>query len=245
MRPLVILTADHECAATLRGFFERDGFHHSLGCGPIQRNGVAFDPEADILVHRNCDPGIWTDAHTMLLPVCKSYERALVILDHAFDGAPAPENLVVDIENLIVGKAKWERHRFEVILIRPELEAWIWQRNPHVAEAFGFPGSHTELWTLLGSQSLVCDKRTRKHAFSSVDIVSGQEPAWPMEKLKPENPKGVVEALSRLCASGPASGIFNEIAYKVSVTRCVDESYHKFRDALRLWFPVAEAVAAE
>jgi hypothetical protein len=233
----LILTADNECAATVRGFFERENFHRALGCGPIRWAGTTFDPEKDVLVHPGHDPGVWSNPQLVLLSERKAYDKALIILDAAWSGAPRPERLVADIERLAHSKAKWERDRFEVILIQPELESWIWQRNIHVAEAFDFSGPATELWELLALQSLALEKRTKKHHFVPADTASGQPPAWARSESKPKNPKGVVEALSSYCGSGPPSGIFNEISSKVSVTRCEDEAFRKLRDTLRLWFP--------
>ena len=237
MKPLLILTADKECAATVRGFFERDNFHRSLGCGPIRLGESSFDPEKDVLVHPGHDPGVWKDPQLILLPERKAYDKALVILDAEWSGAPQPQRLVADIEKLAHSQGKWERNRFEVILIQPELEAWIWQRNIHVAEAFEFPGRDSELWEHLALQSLALDKRTRKHYFVPADTASGQPPAWPTTERKPKNPKGVAEALTSYCRSGPPSGIFNEIGSKVSVAHCEDEAFKKLREALRRWFP--------
>jgi hypothetical protein len=237
MKPLLILTADKECAATVRGFFEREHFHRALGCGPIQLGESTFDPEKDVLVHPGHDPGVWKDCQQILLTERKAYDKALIILDAAWSGAPRPERLVADIEKLAHRQGKWERDRFEVILIQPELEAWIWQRNIHVAEAFDFPGPEGELWELLALQSLALDKRTKKHYFVPADELAGRAPAWAPAETKPQNPKGVVEALSDYCRSGPASGIFNEISSKVSVARCQDGAFAKLRAALGRWFP--------
>lgn len=237
MKPLLILTADNECAATLRGFFERREFHNSLGCGPIRFGQTTFDCEKDIFVHPGHDPGVWKDPHLVLLPERKSYDKALLILDAAWGGAPEDGQIVSDIEHLAQAQGKWQRERFEVILIKPELEAWIWQRNIHISDAFEFPASSRELWEFLNLQSLALDKRSKKHYFVPVDELSHQFPAWARNEPKPSNPKGVVEALSRHCRSGPASGVFNEIANKVSVTACEDRAFHKLSDALRRWFP--------
>jgi len=237
MKPLLLLLADGECASTLKGFFGRDQFHLSLGCGPIRLDDDVFDPERDIRVHPACDPGVWSDPHTILFAERHNYEKCLVILDEAWEGAPAPEKIISDIEGLVVSQAKWARDRFEVILIRPELEAWIWQRNTHVVEAFGFTGTDAQLWTLLEQQSLALEAGKKKHRFVPANTLGGFPPAWPRRNPKPENPKGLVEALSRHCQSGPASGIFNEISSSISVRRCVDPAFEKFRAALRLWFP--------
>ena len=237
MNPLLFLLADSECNSTLRGFFGRDKFHRSLGCGPIQRSGVSFDPEKDIRVHPERDPGVWKDPQTILFAERHSYEKCLIILDEAWEGAPPPERIVADVERLVVNEAKWDRGRFEVILIRPELEVWIWQRNPHVVEAFGYTGTDEQLWAFLEQQSLRLDSDKRRHRFLPANALAGLPPAWPRKDPKPENPKGLVEALSWQCQSGPASGVFNEIGSTISVRGCVDPAFRKLRRTLQEWFP--------
>ena len=237
MKPLLLFVADSECAGTLRGFFERPKFHTSLGCGPIEVDGVVFNPEQDIRVHPGHDPGMWTDPHTVLQAEHKNFQHAFIILDAAWDGAPPAEQIVSDIEGLVQARASWERSRFEVILIQPELEAWIWQRNPHVAEAFEFTGCDAELWTFLASQALRLDKERKKHRFVPANPLAQLPPAWPTNQAKPENPKGLVEALAHLCQSGPTSGIFNEISSTISVRGCKDLAFLRLRDTLRRWFP--------
>ena len=88
MKPLLIFVADSECAGTLRGFFERQNFHTSLGCGPIELDGVAFNSEQDIRVHPEHDPGMYTDPHTVLQAERKNFQYALLILDEAWEGSP-------------------------------------------------------------------------------------------------------------------------------------------------------------
>ena len=243
MKPLLLLLADSECASTLKGFFGRREFHGSLGCGPIRLAGVSFDREKDIRVHPAHDPGVWKDPQTILFAERKTYEKCLVILDEAWEGAPAPEKIIADIDALDVKEAKWERHRFEVILIRPELEAWIWQRNTHVVEAFGFTGTDAQLWMMLEQKSLALDPGKKKHHFTRANALAGFPPAWPQNQPKPKNPKGLVEALSRECQSGPASGVFNEISSTISVRGCVDPAFKRLRDTLRAWFPAQGGAA--
>ena len=238
LKPLLLLLADSECASTLRGFFGRDKFHKSLGCGPITLNGAIFDSENDIRVHPGHDPGVWKDPQAILFSERRNYEKCLLILDEAWEGAPKPAKIIADIEGLVLSEAKWERDRFEVILIRPELEAWIWQRNPHVAEAFEYKGTDTQLWTFLAGQSLRLDSKNKRHRFVVANPNGGFPPVWPQGQPKPQNPKGLVEALSYHCQSGPASGMFNEISSKVSVSGCVDTAFLKLRDTLRKWFPL-------
>ena len=237
MKPLLIFAADSECAATLRGFFERRKFHTSLGCGPIELDGIAFNPEQDIRVHPEHDPGMYTDPHTVLQAERKSFQYALLILDEAWEGSPPAAKILSDIEGLVQTRAYWDRPRFEVILIQPELEAWIWQRNPNVAEAFEFSGGDAELWRFLAAQALRLDKDKKKHRFIPANPLAQLSPAWSANKPKPENPKGLAEALSHHCQSGPASGIFNEISSTISVKGCKDLAFLRLRDTLRRWFP--------
>ena len=243
MKPLLLLLADSECASTLRGFFGRQKFHLSLGCSELKLGDVRFDPEKDIRVHPAHDPGVWKDPQTILYAERNNYEKCLVILDEAWEGAPAPDKIIQDIEGLVVSEAKWARDRFEVILIRPELEAWIWQRNTHVVEAFGFNGTDKQLWAMLEQKSLTLEPGKKKHRFASANALAGFPPAWPKNEPKPKNPKGLVEALTHECQSGPVSGVFNEISSMISLRGCVDPAFKRLRDTLRAWFPPEGGVA--
>jgi hypothetical protein len=237
MKPLLFLLADSECASTLRGFFGRDKFHKSLGCGPIKLDDASFNPEKDIRVHDRRDPGVWKDSQTILFAERQNYEKCLVILDEAWEGAPTPDKIIEDIEGLVVNEARWTRGRFEVILIRPELEAWIWQRNTHIVEAFGFNGTDKELWAMLEQKSLTLEPGKKKYRFAPANTLAGFPPAWPKSEPKPKNPKGLVEALTHECRSGPVSGVFNEISSTISLRGCVDPAFKRLRDTLRTWFP--------
>jgi len=241
MKPLVIMTADGQCKATLRGFFERKKFYLSLGCGPIELDDETFDPENDIVVHPGKDPGVWSDPQKVLFSTGKVYEKALIILDHAWEGAPPADQLIERIKTLVEKEAKLEPHRFEVILIEPELEAWIWQRNQQVVDAFGFKGNEAALWNLFEDKSLLLDQDEEEHRFVPANALGGQPPAWPMANPKPENPKGLVEALKSHCRSGPPSEIFSEISSHISVKNCGDEAFQLLRAKLREWFPKPNA----
>ena len=41
-RPCVILVADSNMAAAFRGYFQRDGWHFSLGCAPFEIDTVSL-----------------------------------------------------------------------------------------------------------------------------------------------------------------------------------------------------------
>lgn len=75
-RDCVFLLADKNMRASFEGFFSRQKFHHSLGCGQID-----VDPMQDLIVAAgDNDPGLFTRAHELLRPFLSSYHRA--VFDH-------------------------------------------------------------------------------------------------------------------------------------------------------------------
>lgn len=208
MRDLIILVPDLQCEATLVGFFGRDGFHHSLGCGQF-----VFDPRQDLLRESRNDPGVWKNSHELLRLKRPTHRNALIVLDNAWEGSPG----VAQIEKDIAGNMTscgWNRKQFEVIVINPELEAWIWQDHIHVERAFGH-ASPPSLREKLREVSL-----------------------WPDGSHKPPDPKLAVEIAQRWYRFGPPSPVFAEIATKISLRGCVDPAFLKMQGAIRTWFPV-------
>jgi len=64
MRDCVFLVADSNMAAAFRGFFTRERFERSLGCGMF-----GFDPREDLIVDEaGSDPGVYGRAHELLRP---------------------------------------------------------------------------------------------------------------------------------------------------------------------------------
>jgi len=208
MRDVIFLIADLECEATLRGFFSRDQFHRSLSCGRF-----SFDLKEDLLRDTvGKDPGVWKNAHQLLRTKRLTHERAMIILDNAWDGSPDVEAIERDISNNMIASG-WPRDRFEVVVIDPELECWIWQDNSHVDEAFG----HERPPSL----------RVRLREAS----------LWPEDQSKPPDPKRAVEMTNSWYRFGAPSAVFNEIASRVSIRGCTDPAFLKMRGALQRWFP--------
>ena len=176
------------------------------------------------------DAGVWKNAHFLLRGKRTSYEHAVVLLDNAFDGSPGPEQLERDIrEN--VQSVGWSADDVEVIVLDPELEIWIWQRNVNVEQAFDYSGPPS-LWKKLAAQAISPSRR-----LVPADPDRGLLPAWPDDDRKPRDPKATVEAVRLLCDSDPPSAIFNSISARISVKGCVDPGFLKLRSALRRWFP--------
>lgn len=214
-RDIVWLVADLECEATLRGFLERPQFHLSLGCGAFR-----FSVRDDLLRDaQGKDPGVWKRAHELLRASRITHRYAVIILDNAWEGSPGPTQIEVDISQNME-RSGWSSDHFAVIVIDPELEAWVWQDNPHVEEAFGHsrpPSLRDRLATIPHSES--------------------DQPLWPSGAPKPPDPKAAVESVLSMYRAGVASPVFNEITSKVSVAQCQDPAFQKLRAALQNWFP--------
>lgn len=207
MRDLVILVADLQCEATLLGFFQRNQCHLSLGCGKF-----VFDPRQDLFRDTKNDPGVWKNGHEILRSLRATHRNALIILDNAWEGSPGVETIEGDLSRQMTGSG-WVRERFEVVVIDPELESWIWQDNHHVERALGHDG------------------------VPSLRFRLEQAELWPSDCLKPPDPKRAVETVNGWYRFGPPSPVFQEIASKVTLKACVDPAFRKMRQALRRWFP--------
>ncbi len=107
----------------------------------------------------------------------------------------------------------WEKGRFVVILIQPELEAWMWQDNPHVANAFGFQKS-------VSLRHWLC-----------------QQGLWPANAVKPPDPKRAFEKTLKVSKAKIPSIVFKKIASQISLKHCVDDSFDLLKNTLQQWFP--------
>jgi len=206
----VMLVADINMAATFRGYFTRDGWHLSLGCARFE-----FDPSlgGDLLVAERRDPGVFTEAHTLLDTYRDTHHHALIVLDCEWDGAPPKAEIVRRITANMISKG-WEEANIRVIAIDPELENWIWQDNVNVSTALRYTGE-------LSLRNLLA-----------------QNQRWPLGHAKPTRPKEAVEWVLRQTKTPRSSAVYEKLASRVSVANCADEAFNELRDSLRAWFPV-------
>jgi hypothetical protein len=131
MRDCVFLVADKNMEAAFMGFLGRSQFHQSLGCGVFE-----FDENQDLLVSGEHDPGVYTRAHELLRSYQKTHHHAVVALDEAWDGAPKAQRIEQKIRQDLE-LSGWEAEQVEVIVICPELEAWVCHDSPMVEEVLG------------------------------------------------------------------------------------------------------------
>jgi len=210
----VILVADSNMAATFRGYFSRNQWHRSLGCGPFE-----FNPDLgkDLLVDKGGnDPGVYNRAHELLRPYLKSHQRALVALDCEWEGSPGRNAIIEDITGKLIASG-WKADAVKVIAIEPELENWLWQDNPLVADALGYQGQQ-DLRRLLEQQGF-----------------------WPADATKPPRPKETAEWVLRQTRNPRSASIYEKLARRISVKGCTDTAFQELNATLRAWFPAESA----
>jgi phenylpyruvate tautomerase PptA (4-oxalocrotonate tautomerase family) len=213
-RPCVILVADSNMAATFRGYFMREGWHLSLNCAPFDIN---TDVGADLLVDEGGnDPGVYTKGHELLRPFQSSHQRALVVLDCEWDGSPGKAAIVEHITAGLVATG-WAEETVKVIAIDPELENWLWQDKPQVADVLRYKG----------------DKSLRQHLADN--------DWWPADAEKPPRPKEAAEWVLRQTRQPRSSAIYQRLAERISIRGCTDSAFAEMHAALQAWFPIEEA----
>ncbi len=168
----------------------------------------------DIFIHPAKDPGCRDDAHTFLRAFSSRYKRALVMLDRDGCGKEAlpRTELELEIEQRLACNG-WN-DRAAAIVIEPELEIWVWSDSPVVDTAVGWPVGDVRLRDALVDAGFLLDGAT-----------------------KPADPKGAMEYALGKSKIPRSSSIYSQIARSVSVKRCEDPSFIKFKTVLQSWFP--------
>jgi hypothetical protein len=198
MRDVIFLVADGSMEQLLRGVLGRSAFERTLECGPFT---------SDLIVASRRDPEVYRLAHELLRPYEATHQRAVVMLDAKWEGAPAAAKIRENIGRHL--RPSWTQ--FAVVVLEPELEAWFWQDSPHVSAALGCP---REFRTILAS--------------------SGH---WPSGAAKPVDPKAALEYLRVRHGADRSKAVFNRLAARISVKGCTDPAFLLLRDTLRDWFP--------
>jgi hypothetical protein len=170
----------------------------------------------DAYVHPNKDPGCLLRGHDFLRPFNRQYRHAMVMLDREGCGRydVSRNQLEMELEARL-STAGWDNRAVAVIL-DPELEIWVWSDSPVVEEVLGWSNRTPRLAEWLQSEG---------------HVTSGQ--------TKPSRPKEAMEHALRLARRSRSSAIFLKLAQRVSVKRCIDPAFLKFKSVLRKWFPGA------
>lgn len=208
-RPCVILVADSNMAAAFKGYFSRDRWDLSLSCSRFE-----FNPElgGDLLVAEDADPGVFTRAHSYLEPYQASHSHVLVVLDREWEGSPGKQVIEQRITGNLVASG-WAPDKVKVIAIDPELENWLWQDKPQVAEVLKYRGQ-TGLRQWLE-----------------------QNGWWPQGAAKPPRPKEAAEWVLRQTRQPRSSAIYQQLAARVGIAGCTDAAFMAVHAQLQAWFP--------
>jgi hypothetical protein len=169
-------------------------------------------------MHIERDPGCFNHGHDFLRPFVNSYAHGLVMFDRIGSGQEQLSR--IDLESKVNQRLRatgWN-DRAETIVLDPELEVWIWSDSPHVEFCLGWEGHEPNLRSWLANQQLYDPKST-----------------------KPEDPKKATVQALREVGKPRSSSIYGQLVGNVSLRKCTDGAFQKFKDILSGWFPV-EAV---
>lgn len=197
-------------AAAFRGYFGRQRWHLSLQCAPFDFDGAVG---GDLIVAEGGnDPGVFNRGHELLRPFRPSHQRALVVLDTEWDGSPGRAVIEEHITANLVASG-WEAAAVKVIAIEPELENWLWQDNPHVAQAL------------------------RYHQAPPLRQLLERNGWWPQGAVKPPRPKEAAEWVLRQTRQPRSSSVYQRLAAEISIRGCTDPAFQAMRAQLHAWFP--------
>lgn len=168
----------------------------------------------DVRRHVERDAGCRSDCHNYLRLWLHEFRYAMVLFD--LEGSGQEHSERVQLEGEIEGVLRingWQ-DRAAVTVIDPELEAWVWSDSPMVDEVLGWTGRTPAL---------------RAWVQSATEF-------WHTEQAKPERPKEAFNAALRKVRKQHSPSIFEDLGTRVSIDRCVDPAFLKFKGTLQGWF---------
>lgn len=209
MRDCIFLLADSMMEAVFRGFLNREKCHLSLRCKAFD-----FDPREDI-IRGISDPNTSRQAHVLLRDYHRTHRYAVVVLDNDWDGSPGVERIRSDVAALLSANG-WGQDHFEVLVINPELENWIWQESEQINRAFNY------------KETISMRQWLRKRDM------------WKDGEAKPARPKEAAKAVLKMTRVPQSGATYQRVVERVSVSGCTDPAFMQLCEALRRWFPAGE-----
>jgi hypothetical protein len=200
-KDLLVLVADGQMKAAVAGLLGRP---EALGIRSLQ---------FDIRPHPHKDPGCCLEGVNFLQAFASQYSHGLLMFDHAGSSreSESPETIETDLERQL-GETSWDQ-RAAVIVLAPELEAWVWSDSPHVETELGWIDRQLNL---------------REWLMASGFLEAGQ--------VKPLRPKEAMEAVLWETRKPRSSAIYHALAGKVSLRTCSDRAFGKLKSVLQGWF---------
>ena len=205
MRDLIVLASCSQTRCAMRGILSR---HESLGIHPV---------DAQIITHPNLDPGCLNTSHEMLRSQQQLFKNALVVFDREGCGQERRASTQLSQDVLRMLERNGWAGRAAVVVIDPELEAWVWSPSPEVDIALGWGGQIPGLRTWLGDAKWI-----------------------DQGEMVPGRPKEAMLAALRESNKKHSGAIMELIASRVSFANCGDKNFLRLRKILRRWFGSAQ-----
>lgn len=200
-KDVIVLVADVQQEKTLEILL-------SVRCESLGIRAITFD----IFRHPHKDSGVFHGAADFLASYQPpAYTYALVLLDHAWTGAPpTATELQQALKHRLVTRG-WDDKNCQVIVAAPELEAWVWSTSPRVAEVL-------------------------RTSWDDIHVLARQHNYWREGDVKPHQPKELLEAILKQQQRPRSSAIYQELARRVSLAGCQDAAFQLLCTTLREWF---------
>lgn len=166
----------------------------------------------EIYTHPEHDPGCFLRSPEFLKFEINQTRYALVMLDYEGCGQEhcmSRQEIESDIETRMQ-RDGWGG-RANAVVIEPELENWIWSDSPHVERILGWQHKRLHSWLM-------------------------QKGLLQRGENKPTRPKEVLHIVLKEVNKSKSASMYKEIAEKVSLNRCVDPSFNRFKNILQNWF---------
>ncbi len=172
----------------------------------------------EIFRHPEHDPGCRGKGVDFARTFCKQYDHLILMFDHHGAGADktTPEDLEKKLESELSING-WKDNRAAVIVIQPELEAWVWGDSKQVDQVCGWSSRIPSL---------------RQWLVAEGDLET--------EQSKPKDPKSAFKKVLKNAKPRKqfSAAIFRELGEKVSFRNCQDRAFNKLKSTLSNWFPV-------
>jgi hypothetical protein len=211
---LVVLGADADIIAVVETLlFSR---HRSLGIRELPR------PQVTLIKDGYHDSSTPEHVAELLQTFSRTHKRALVIRDFEGSGyeAEGVASLEQAIKHALVAKG-WNLDRIEVVVVEPEIEAWLRLDSTHL-------------------ESLVREKRANAGLLSAafkakvLEIVTKEGGFQP--NSKPRRPKEAFESILATYKIPNSASLFKKLGSTESLQGCTIPSFLKFAATMQNWF---------
>lgn len=171
-------------------------------------------PQGDLLRYAGRDSGCYKDAIDLLRAPQRTHRHAMLLFDRHGCGVEHEDRIA--LEAAIEGKLHangWAAGDAVVIVIEPELEAWVWSESPRLPDVLGWQADRNGLRTFLANANL-----------------------WDDGAPKPTDPQKAMRTALREKQKPLGARLFADLASRVGVRQCQDAAFRKFSDTLQRWF---------